>query len=164
MPDLNTASSEMPASSKLPWPPLIFLTAATVAGGAAFVWPWPIVPTSLRSLEFGIGCVLIAFGIGLLVAAGGRFHEAGTPIPPNRPTKSIVTGGVYGYTRNPMYLGMSLMLAGLGIAFDQVWFLLALPIAVLAVTKLAIDREETYLAAKFGAEYLTYKATVRRWL
>ena len=62
-----------------------------------------------------------------------------------------------------MYLGMSLILAGLGFAFDQLWFLLALPVALVAVTKLAIEREEAYLERKFGAEYVAYKRDVRRW-
>jgi protein-S-isoprenylcysteine O-methyltransferase Ste14 len=63
-----------------------------------------------------------------------------------------------------MYLGMSLGLIGAALGFDQLWFLLALPFAMLLVTKLAIEREEAYLTAKFGDAYLAYKAKVRRWV
>lgn len=62
-----------------------------------------------------------------------------------------------------MYLGMSLVLGGIGLATGSLWFLMALPVAIIAVTKLAIEREERYLAEVFGAPYLDYKTRVRRW-
>ena len=61
-------------------------------------------------------------------------------------------------------LGMTLVLFGLGLALNELWFLIAVPIAVLAVTKLAIEREEAYLERRFGAPYVAYKSKVRRWI
>lgn len=152
------------ASSPFPWPPVIFGSAALLAGVTSWFVGWPfVVSVGLQNTALILGCVLIALGVVALVAASNRFTAAGTAIPPNKPTTSIVTTGIYGFTRNPMYLGMSLFLAGLGLALNQLWFLLALPFAIFAVTKLAIEREESYLAAKFGAEYLSYKTQVRRW-
>jgi len=83
---------------------------------------------------------------------------------PTKPSSALVTSGIYRWTRNPMYLGMSLILGGIGLAAGSLWFLIALPIAMIAVTKLAIEREERYLAQLFGQPYLDYKARVRRWL
>ena len=80
-----------------------------------------------------------------------------------KPSTALVTDGIYRWTRNPMYVGLSLILVGIGLATGSVWFLVALPFAVFAVTKLAIEREELYLADKFGAAYHDYKARVRRW-
>ena len=152
------------ASSPLPWPPVV--TAVLLVGGAVLTW---LAPLPLPD-AFGGGLVR-GFGFGGIVAAlvlGGTamrgFLAAGTPIPPNRPTRAIVASGVYAFTRNPMYLGMALLLFGIGLAASSWWFVIAAAIAVIALTKLAIEREEAYLERKFGGEYLAYKARVRRWL
>ena len=73
-------------------------------------------------------------------------------------------GGVYAYTRNPLYLGPTIGLIGVALVLDSLWFLVATPLSAFAITKLAIEREEEYLARKFGDAYLAYKARVRRWL
>jgi len=84
-------------------------------------------------------------------------------VAPTKASTALVTDGIYSWTRNPMYLGLSLILVGIGLATGSAWFLVALPIAVFAVTKLAIEPEEVYLANKFGAAYEAYKSRVRRW-
>ena len=82
---------------------------------------------------------------------------------PSKPSTALITGGIYRWIRNPMYLGLSLMLLGVGVALGSLWFFVALPIAIFAVTKLAIEPEERYLEEKFGTAYLEYKSRVRRW-
>jgi protein-S-isoprenylcysteine O-methyltransferase Ste14 len=152
------------ASSPFPWPPVIYLTSVVASGLAAGIAGWPFEPAALRVAATATGGLIIVLGVGVGVTAGRLFAQAGTPVPPTRPTMAIVTSGIYNHTRNPMYLGMSLVLAGLGLVFDQLWFLLALPFAMFTVTKLAIKREEAYLTEKFGAPYVAYAARVRRWL
>lgn len=152
------------ASSPFIWPPVIYLLSALASAAASWAWSLPYQPPHLRWLGIVVGVAMIAAGIALAVGGERAFKRAGTPVPPTRPTTAIVETGIYRYTRNPMYLGMSLALAGLGVAFNQAWFLFAVPVAVFAVTKLAIEREEAYLATKFGAPYLAYKSRVRRWL
>jgi len=160
----NPMTSKHDASSPVIWPPVIYGSLILVAAAASWLWPWHYLPWRIATVSPYLGGALFALAVAIALAAGRRFKSAGTPVPVNRPTTAIVTGGIYGRTRNPIYLGMTLALAGLGIAFDQLWFLLAIPVAMQAVTKLAIKREEAYLASKFGQDYLAYKARVRRWI
>jgi protein-S-isoprenylcysteine O-methyltransferase Ste14 len=156
------------ASSPLPWPPIIYGLAALVATLLTYAVPFALSDSlpafAARGPRATAGAVFIAAGAALLLGAAGLFKKAGTPIPPNQPTTAIVTAGLYRYTRNPMYLGMTAIMLGLSLATDSVWFLVTLLGALIAVTKLAIEREEAYLERKFGADYLSYKARVRRWL
>ena len=157
-------SSKADASSSFVWPPVIYATGAVLSGAMAWIARWPFEAFAPGVLWQLAGAGLIAAGIGLLAAAVTRFNRAKTPTAPTAPTKALVFDGIYQFTRNPMYLGMTLILLGLGLALDQLWFLIAVPCAMFAVTKLAIEREEAYLERRFGAPYLAYKAKVRRWL
>lgn len=152
------------ASSPFVWPPVIYVSAAVLSGMLAWFAGWPFEPPGQGAWWRFAGSAVIVMGLALLVMAGARFNRAKTPIAPTEPTQVLVFDGVYRYTRNPMYLGMTSILSGLGIALDQLWFLIAVPIAMIAVTKLAIEREEAYLERRFGAPYTAYKTTVRRWL
>lgn len=158
-------SDERDASSSFVWPPTIYVSAFVLALALSWLAPLPIVaPGMLRWALLLIGAVLFADGMALALWAEVGFKRARTAVLPTRATTAIVTGGPYRFTRNPMYLGMSLGLAGCAGAFNSWWFLIALPIAMLAVTKLAIEPEEAYLERKFGAAYVAYKTSVRRWI
>jgi len=104
--------------------------------------------------------------IGCLSAADAlwRFHTADTPVEPWHPTTALVTDGIYRRTRNPIYLGMVLVLAASALAFDSLWSLLAVPALVIVFNRYVIAREETYLAKLFGRPYQLYCQQVRRWL
>ena len=152
------------ASSPVPWPPIIYGVAALTAALLSWLAGWSFEAPEYRTIILWMGKGVCALAVAIGAMAGSRFGRAGTPIPPNRPTTALVVDGVFTWTRNPMYLGFSLLLLGLGLVFDQLWFIIAVPLAMLAVTKLAIEREEAYLERKFGAEYGAYKARVRRWI
>jgi protein-S-isoprenylcysteine O-methyltransferase Ste14 len=93
------------------------------------------------------------------------FGRAGTSVLPfGDRTTAIVSDGPYRLTRNPMYVGMTLLYIGLAAATGVMWALAVLPIVLLVIRYYVIAREETYLAAKFGDAYLEYKARVRRWI
>jgi protein-S-isoprenylcysteine O-methyltransferase Ste14 len=160
-PSMNGARD---ASSPFIWPPTIF--GAAVVGAALLWWlvPLPFLPTRAWIALRLLGGLFIVGGIALALSAEQAFRRAGTAAKPTEPTTAIVAEGVFRYTRNPMYLGMTVILVGLGFATDCLWFFIAAPVAVVAVTKLAIEREERYLEQKFGAAYLDYKARIRRWL
>ena len=109
---------------------------------------------------------IFSVAAGLLV--GGRsfvsFHQAGTPPDPRETPTALVTTGMYAVTRNPMYMGMALILLGIALWRGDV-VLLASPVAfVLIINTWQIPREERRLAALFGAAYTAYRGRVRRWI
>jgi protein-S-isoprenylcysteine O-methyltransferase Ste14 len=111
-----------------------------------------------------IAAALIVIGIALFAAGVRNFSRASTPLPTNQPARVLVTTGIYGWTRNPIYLGFLLMYVGIGIIVHSPWILaLTLPIAV-AIRFGVVAREEAYLERRFGDAYRGYKARVRRWV
>lgn len=109
-----------------------------------------------------ISCV----GVIFLLAGGCAFHRAKTTVNPTKPnaTSSIVTSGVYRRSRNPMYVGALLALAGWAVFLSNALPFVFLPAFVMYMNRFQILPEERVLSAKFGAEYETYQRAVRRWL
>jgi protein-S-isoprenylcysteine O-methyltransferase Ste14 len=87
-----------------------------------------------------------------------------TNASPYKPSTSIVTSGPYRFTRNPIYVGFTLMYLGLSIFANALWPVLLLPGVITMMRRGVIEREEAYLERKFGEEYLSYKERVRRWI
>ena len=142
-------------------PPFVYL--AAIAGGLALhlIWPARLVAPSL-STPVGAGVTLVA--VALFLASVRTLRTAGTPVPGDRPTTTIVRTGPYRFSRNPIYLAFSLLQLGLSIWVNSLAMLIALlpPVALMALV--VIPREERYLEARFPSEYPAYKAAVRRWL
>jgi protein-S-isoprenylcysteine O-methyltransferase Ste14 len=91
----------------------------------------------------GVGLILI--GGGIFVAGASNFSRAATPVPGNRPVHALVTSGIHGWSRNPIYVGMSLVYGGIAIAARSPWaFVLALPLAIV-MRYFVVAREEAYL-------------------
>ena len=139
------------------------LAIGMIAGfGLNWLFPLPFVPPSLpRAL---IGLVLFLAGIFLAAWSVRTFRRAHTNVLTNQSASTIVATGPYGFSRNPIYVGMFLGLSGFAIAFNTLWFLVVLVAMVFVIRFGVIAREEIYLESKFGARYLDYKARVRRWL
>ena len=152
------------ASSRFVWPPVIYGTATVTAALLTWFVPLSLLAPAGETVARFAGIVLVLGGILLVLGAVRLFRRAGTPVAPIEPTSALVSDGIYRWTRNPMYLGLSLILLGLAVATGSLWFLISLVLAVYGVTKLAIEKEEAYLAGKFGAAYLDYKSRVRRWM
>ena len=110
-----------------------------------------------------LGAGLVAAGLGLAVAAAVQFRRARTTIIPHEMPTAIVTSGVYRISRNPIYLGDALILAGLGLRWDSVLALVLVPVFVAVITRRFILPEEARLRARFGAEFDAWAARVRRW-
>ncbi|HKW40162.1 MAG TPA: isoprenylcysteine carboxylmethyltransferase family protein [Gemmatimonadales bacterium] len=110
------------------------------------------------------GWVLVAVSLLLSTAAVFLFRRAGTTPNPTRPTTALVVHGPYRFTRNPMYVGFSLLYLGLALLVNSAWTLVLFPVMIVLLEKWVIVREEAYLEAKFGAAYRAYKARVRRWI
>ncbi|MDY6922441.1 MAG: isoprenylcysteine carboxylmethyltransferase family protein [Pseudomonadota bacterium] len=116
------------------------------------------------SFRRGLALVLIVGGLVLDGAAAGAFRRLGTPPEPWKPTTALATGGLYRFSRNPIYLGFAITYAGFAIAMDSLLVLLLLIPCLWVVQRFVIAREERYLSARFGADYDAYRARVRPWL
>ena len=142
-------------------PPLIFLAGLIVGFGLEALLPGADLP---GWLQWGLGVLLIAAGLGLLLSFNTSFSRKGTAVEPWKPTTAIVTSGPYRLTRNPAYLGMALTYVGIAVTSSALWVLVPLPFVLAVIDRGVIAREERYLERKFGEEYLGYKRTVRRWI
>jgi protein-S-isoprenylcysteine O-methyltransferase Ste14 len=142
-------------------PPLVYLAAIALGLLIHVLWPMRLVP---RPLATPVGSVLTLVALALFVSAVRTFRAAGTPIPGNRPATTIVRTGPYRFSRNPIYLAFSLLQLGLSFWVNSLGLLITLIPAVALMTRVVIPREERYLEARFPSEYLSYKASVRRWL
>jgi len=121
---------------------------------------WALLSVPLRV----IACVvLMGGGAALALAAERRFHGAGTEVKPWKPSTALVTGGIFRYLRNPMYVGATMLLAGFSIGFASDWTLVMTIVFVLVIHFGVVRREERYLEAKFGDAYRAYKAQTPRY-
>lgn len=142
-------------------PPIVYLGSTGL--GLLVHWFWPVqwLPGSV-SVPIGVVVVLIA--VALFISSVRTFRKAGTPVPGNQPTITIVRTGPYGFSRNPIYLAFTLIQAGLAAWINSLAMLLMLVPALALMALVVIPREERYLEARFASEYLPYKRSVRRWL
>jgi protein-S-isoprenylcysteine O-methyltransferase Ste14 len=143
-------------------PPLYFLIPLLLSVATEKLLPAQ--PLLSPLVAAGIGAALIALGIAFAVSGAVTQKRAGTTPVPIKPTTALVTGGPYRFTRNPMYLGMTFAYVGVAVWTQAVWAFVYLPIILLAIRRLVIAREESYLTEKFGDAYLRYCSQVRRWI
>jgi protein-S-isoprenylcysteine O-methyltransferase Ste14 len=123
------------------------------------------------SFELGGSTLLLTAGgaliaVGLLASAAVvlEFRKAATAVSPLRPTTQLVRSGPYRYSRNPDYIGQTLLYVGIALALNTWWPLFLLPPTLVAVHFGVIRREERYLEAKFGQDYRDYKNQTPRWV
>lgn len=143
-------------------PPPVFYAAALAIGIALDqFWPLSFIAGPSRYVAGGV-IVIVSFAI--LPFALGRFRRLGTPFDVRKPAVALITDGPYRFSRNPIYISLTLLYLGIGVLLDNGWVLiLAVPVVV-AIDRWVVAREERHLEAKFGAQYLRYKSEVRRWL
>jgi len=142
-------------------PPLI--PAVFIGGGWLTERGLPL-PITAGTHSWWPGAVLLGMAALIVINALLHFRRAKTHVEPWQPTSRIVDGGVFRFSRNPIYLAFCIATLGCGLLLNNGWILLAaLPVAGLLQT-LVIRKEERYLEARFGATYLDYKQRVRRWL
>jgi len=142
-------------------PPLVYLMSLVVGLLLNLAAPLPFVP---RALAARLGASLVVAAIALFSFSVAKFRAAGTPVPARKPTTAIVRTGPYRFSRNPIYLAFSVFQLGIATWVNSLWLLVTLAGALVLMHSVVIPKEEQYLERRFGAEYLAYKAAVRRWL
>jgi protein-S-isoprenylcysteine O-methyltransferase Ste14 len=142
-------------------PPLILLGAVLLAYAIDRVAP---VPLGLGSAGMPIGAGLFVLAVAVVIWCRTRFSRAETNIRPWQPTTALITGGIYGFTRNPIYLSFVTASIGVALMRDSAWGLVTTAVLASILRYAVISREERYLEGKFGQEYRDYCKRVRRWL
>jgi protein-S-isoprenylcysteine O-methyltransferase Ste14 len=142
-------------------PPLIYAGALAVGLLLQRAFPTKFLP---RAVARVVGAILIGIAAVVVTSAIREMRRADTPVNPTQPTKALVVEGPFSFTRNPLYLSLTLLYAGIASFVNVLWAMLLLPVALFVINRGVIDREEQYLERKFGEQYVSYKKRVRRWL
>jgi protein-S-isoprenylcysteine O-methyltransferase Ste14 len=163
-----SSASQQPANAVstgiLTRPPLLYLAGLLLGLALDRVLPLPFDLPGTAPMQWMAGGGLILIGVAIMAAGIRNFSRAATPFRSNEPVRALVTAGIHGWSRNPIYVGMFLVYIGIGIAAGSPWILiLVLPLAITLHYGI-VAREEAYLERHFGDAYRDYKARVRRWL
>ncbi|HEY9480446.1 MAG TPA: isoprenylcysteine carboxylmethyltransferase family protein [Gemmatimonadaceae bacterium] len=111
-----------------------------------------------------VGWILIIASIALVIWAQATFRRHHTTVIPRRPASAMVTDGPYAWTRNPMYLSLTIFYLGLALLTGMLWPVIVLPVVLALLIVFVIRREERYLDDAFGEEYAAFRKRVRRWI
>ncbi len=142
-------------------PPLIYGASLLLGIVIQLMFPISFLP---GSVGVWLGVLLILLSILIVGSAFRALGRAKTPFDVHQPTVAIVTDGAFRYSRNPMYLSLTLLYLGLTSLINSLWMLLLVMPLLVVMQRGVVEREEQYLEAKFGEEYLRYKMRVRRWI
>ncbi len=142
-------------------PPLIYAGALAAGLLANALYPVRLLP---RGVSRALGWPMVVAGLAIAFLGFREMKRAETNVEPYKPTTAIVAAGPYRHTRNPIYVGMTLMYAGISARANALPAALLLPAVLAVMRRGVIEREERYLERKFGEEYLDYKRRVRRWI
>ncbi len=142
-------------------PPTIFGFAFLAGLGIDFIYPSP---TMVLWFQLVSGVAVIAVGIMLIRSSMQSIDRAGTTYDPYAASTALATSGIYGYTRNPGYLGLAVIQLGLALMIDSPWIVITTMVAVIVTSQFVIKLEEEKLSRTFGQEYQDYLRKVRRWI
>ena len=142
-------------------PPVYLLF--TLAAMAGLHWLAPVARLIVPPYSY-LGVPLLLAGICVTASAARAFKKAGTSLVPFEPSTALVTGGLYRYTRNPMYLGLALIALGVWVMLGTLSALLPIAAFIGIIEYHFIRAEERFLESIFGGQYLGYKGRVRRWI
>ncbi len=144
-------------------PPLIYVAIFLIS-----ILLEKLFPVSVSFFSSQAAAILGYFFIlsGLLLASPAllKFVKSKNTLIPFKPAKSLQTDGIYGFTRNPMYLGLLFQYTGIAFLAGNWWTLMLIPLVLIIITAYVIKREEKYLHDAFGPDFTAYKIKVRRWI
>ena len=159
--NMNRTESERHGPGVRIHPPIIY--ALSILSGFVLSSYWPqAMPFGIHGHFYGgivLALVLLLAGFSIL-----EFHRASTDVRPDKPDTALINSGPYRFTRNPLYIGLTLVQITVALWFNNAWVLIMVIPSVMVITQYAIRREERYLEKLFGQDYLDYKRRVRRWL
>jgi protein-S-isoprenylcysteine O-methyltransferase Ste14 len=141
-------------------PPIIYAISILTGIGLNTLWPLAM-PFALHGRIYG--SIIIAIAAFIAAWSLLHFHRNDTDVRPDKPDSALITSGPYRFTRNPLYIVLSLAQITAAVWLDNLWVLLLVPVSIIVITRYAITREELYLEQLFGQKYLEYKQRVRRW-
>jgi protein-S-isoprenylcysteine O-methyltransferase Ste14 len=148
----------------IPWPPIIYLSAAALGVVAQRFFPLPWVDATFASVLQILGAVLAIAALSLDVATFATFRKHKTTVMPNKAATNLITTGPFAWSRNPIYVANTALVLGAGLYFGNIWLVGFAFGAAFVTQKLAIEREEKHLATKFGWAWESYASRVRRWM
>ena|SRR2546428_6385080 len=155
------AEPERDSPGVIALPPLLYFVILVL--GVALDFLFPLHPFPGRPTRI-LGALLVIASIALAIWGRRTMSAAGTNINPREPALVLVTNGPFRFSRNPLYLALTGMYAGVALLINGLWTLI-LVVPLLIVTQVGIvQREERYLERKFGEEYRAYRSRVRRWI
>jgi protein-S-isoprenylcysteine O-methyltransferase Ste14 len=146
-----------------PKPPVVALI--FIAAGFALAHYLPIVehPYALPVESVIVGCVIMACSFAIAALSVREMARSRTTLLPGGAAAALVQSGIFKRSRNPIYLSSVLFMLGLGIATANPWMILLAPLLLVYLQERVVKREEAYLTARFGPEYVAYRRKVRRW-
>lgn len=142
-------------------PPLLYVVSIVMGAGLHAILPWSWLSPAVGA---SVTLPLVLAAAVLFTMAIRELRRARTGIRAHQPSTAVVASGPYRFSRNPIYLAMTLLHLGLAAWVNSAWLLLTLAGTLVVMTYGVIKREERYLTRKFGERYLSYQRSVRRWL
>jgi protein-S-isoprenylcysteine O-methyltransferase Ste14 len=142
-------------------PPFIYLVGLGIGWLLDAWYPLGRIPDTARWV---LGGTLGVAGLGIMLSALRLMRRAGTAINPTKPTTRLVLAGPFRFTRNPLYLSLLLIYGAIAVLTNGIWGLVLLPAVIVTLQRVVISKEEAYLERRFGEEYRSYRARVRRWI
>ena len=146
-----------------PKPPVILALFMAAAALLEYVTPLIARPRPEPRESEIVGGVIMACAFLIAALAAREMRRKTTTILPGGKASSLVQTGVFAKSRNPIYLAMTFLMLGIGIAFARPWFVVLAAVFLFYIQERVVKREETYLAARFGPDYGAYRRKVRRW-
>ena len=144
-------------------PPFLFVGGLVLGAILQRAWALPLWSGTPSTLLLGLAYLLAAVGIAWAAWGMLTFRRARTAFIPSQPASQLVSWGPYRFSRNPMYLGLSLLYCGIALRLNSVWAFLLFPLVIALVIRLVIRPEERYLDDAFGDTYRSYRDRVPRW-
>jgi protein-S-isoprenylcysteine O-methyltransferase Ste14 len=158
----SATSSERPdTAGVIAPPPVIFAVALLLGWLIGWAVPLPFLPPALAAW---LGTILVVIALALAGAGTWTMRRARTAVDPYHPSTALVRTGPFKYSRNPLYVALTMLSLAVALFAGSLWMALLVIPALVVLRFGVVAREEAYLGRKFGDEYRRYTGEVRRWL